>query len=203
MPLTLEQGRRIVTIARARLDSFVGGGDTNGQAEPEDKFLEEKKGVFVTLSTKGNGAASLRGCIGFPYPVQSLGDALVQATVAAASEDPRFPPVAPQELAGLVVEVSVLTQPEEVVTAKRVDLPSQIHIGRDGLMISNGHASGLLLPQVAAELSLSPSDFLSEACMKAGLLPDSWLEGQVTVKRFQAEVFGEERPHGPVRRLFE
>jgi uncharacterized protein (TIGR00296 family) len=51
--------------------------------------FSEKRGVFVTLTKNG----SLRGCIGFPYPVMPLGDAIVHAAGAAALEDPRFPPL--------------------------------------------------------------------------------------------------------------
>jgi uncharacterized protein (TIGR00296 family) len=166
-----------------------------------DLYLKEKRGVFVTLSTAGARGENLRGCIGFPYPVKELGSALPEAAIAAASEDPRFPPVTAEELGGVLVEVSVLSEPKELRAERPQDFPSRIQIGKDGLIVSYTSHSGLLLPQVATDFGLGPLDFLSEACMKAGLLPDSWLTNGVKVQKFQAEVFAEELPHGPIRRL--
>lgn len=201
MTLTLDQGRTIVSIARERLDSFVRSGGVEEGSENGEAYMRENRGVFVTLNMVGSGVENLRGCIGIPYPVKQLGSALLESAIAAASEDPRFPPVTSEELDSVVVEVSVLTVPQELKVAKNEDIPSQIQIGKDGLIVSDEFHSGLLLPQVATEFSLGASDFLSAACMKAGLLPDAWLTGGVSVKKFQAEIFAEERPHGPVRRL--
>lgn len=60
------------------------------------------------------------------------------------------------------------------------------------MIISAGNYSGLLLPQVATEFGLGPEDFLSETCVKAGLMPDAWLSGRVVVQKFQTEIFSEE-----------
>ena len=69
--------------------------------------MGDKRGVFVTLTKAGE----LRGCIGFPYPVMPLGDAIEDAAVAAATGDPRFPPVRKDELASVRLEVTILTVP--------------------------------------------------------------------------------------------
>ena len=74
---------------------------------PLTPVFNEKRGVFVTLTRNGQ----LRGCIGFPYPVMPLGDAIENAAVAAALEDPRFPGVKKDELNFLDFEVTVLTVP--------------------------------------------------------------------------------------------
>jgi uncharacterized protein (TIGR00296 family) len=76
-----------------------------------------------------------------------------------------------------------------------------VRIGTDGLMISRSGFSGLLLPQVATEYHMDPAEFLSQACLKAGLPPDSWLDSDTSVQTFQADVFGETKPHGKVERL--
>lgn len=201
MTLTLDQGRTIVSIARRSLDSFVKTGAVDPAAAPMDAYLKEKRGVFVTLSTPGPRAGNLRGCVGFPYPVKELGSAVLEAAIAAATEDPRFAPVTRTELESVVVEVSVLSEPQEVRVSRPQDLPSQIQIGKDGLIVSDGSHSGLLLPQVATDFGLGALDLLCEACTKAGLLPDSWLTNRVMVQKFQAEVFAEELPHGPIRSL--
>ena len=202
MPLTAEQGEGMVRLARRSLDSFVSTQERPAISRWEG-YLVEKRGVFVTLKLSEPEGMNLRGCIGFPYPVKLLGDAIVEATIAAATEDPRFPPVKQSELTGIVVEVSALTRPEPIDVGgrkTRSEIPSAVRIGIDGLIVSaSPFQSGLLLPQVAVEFNLKPTDFLTEACLKAGLPPDAWLLNGVSVQRFQAEVFEEERPRGKAR----
>jgi len=198
MPLTAEQGAEIVRLARRTLDSYVPTKERPGRVRWSG-YLGERRGTFVTLNLLAPEGESLRGCVGFPYPVKELGEAVVEAAVGAASEDPRFPPVQPSELTGILVEVSALTKPETIKVGKRIELPSTIRIGTDGLIISTPSQSGLLLPQVAVEFNLKASDFLTEACIKAGLPPDSWLLDGVKVQKFQAEVFAEVVPRGTVK----
>ncbi len=157
-----------------------------------DDFLRSHRGVFVTLT---DSSGELRGCIGLPYPVKPLREAVVHAAAQAATRDPRFPRVSPAELSSLRVEVSALTEPE-AVGCNAVDLPDHVRVGTDGLIVTGLGRSGLLLPQVATEMGLGPDDFLSLTCEKAGLLADAWLTPDVEVKRFQAEIFSEATPRG-------
>ena len=198
MPLSVDDGKTAVALARAALDSHVSSGRLS--KPPSGGLFSELRGVFVTINRASAGADRLRGCIGFPYPVKPLGEAIQEAAIAAASEDPRFPPVGKGELGSVVVEVSVLTKPEPVASASPRDLPKRVRIGVDGLIISRFGMSGLLLPQVATEFGMDPVEFLSQACMKAGLQPDSWLDPETEVQTFQAEVFAEKTPRGAVVR---
>ncbi len=200
MSLTDDQGRTIVGIARAALESRVRRSRAVTQSWTEG-YLSEVRGVFVTLNSTVPGAERLRGCIGFPYPVKPLGEAVQEAASAAATEDPRFPPVSPPELDSIAVEVSVLTSPTALVAPRRTDLPKMVRVGTDGLIVSRPPYSGLLLPQVATEFGLGPEEFLSQASMKAGLTPDAWLDPETAVQRFQAEIFAEEKPRGRVARV--
>jgi uncharacterized protein (TIGR00296 family) len=200
MSLTPREGKILVGLARSTLDQFVTTSRFKRRSW-DSGYLSEKRGVFSTLETLKSGEKELRGCIGFPYPVRGLGEAIQEATVAAASEDPRFPPVGVDELGVIVVEVSVLTVPEVLAPKSRLSLPSLVNIGKDGLIVSAGLQSGLLLPQVAVEYGLSSEDFLSQTCLKAGLLPDTWLDPKSTVQRFQAEIFAEDSPRGEVKRV--
>lgn len=197
MPLSLEEGKAAVRLARVTLDDHVLGKEPS--AEALSGPFAERRGVFVTLNLSGSGQESLRGCIGFPYPVKRLEDAIREATVAAASEDPRFPPVGPGELDSIVVEVSILTLPEDLQVARKI-IPSRLRIGEDGLIVSQSYFSGLLLPQVATEYGMGQVEFLTQACLKAGLSPDAWLDEDTKVQVFQAEIFAEERPRGEVVR---
>ena len=196
----MENGKQVVSMARRNLDSFVETGkfETGNEA---DSYLAEKRGVFVTLNAVEEGGAMLRGCIGFPYPVKQLREAVKEAAVLAATDDPRFPPVSPGELDGIVVEVSVLTPPVELEAEERKDLPSKVKVGADGLMVSNDFASGLLLPQVATEQGWGPEEFLNQTCLKAGLPTDAWLLPSTRVQTFQADIFAEKSPRGEVERV--
>ena len=137
----------------------------------------------MTLAALG----ALRGCIGHIPADRALGDVVRDLAVAAARDDVRFPPVVAAELVQVRIEISVLTEPQALEPVE----PDQIIVGRDGLLVRRGVASGLLLPQVATEHRWGPDAFLSATCRKAGLAVDAWREPGTRVFTFQAEVFGE------------
>lgn len=143
-----------------------------------------KRGAFVTLTERG----ALRGCLGHVAADRPLGEVVRDMTVAAAEEDPRFAPVAPDELGDLALEISVLSEPQPL--ERPVD-PADVVIGRHGLIVRRGSRTGLLLPQVATEYHWSAEGFLAATCRKAGLGPDAWREAGTAVLTFQADVFGE------------
>jgi uncharacterized protein len=143
------------------------------------------RGAFVTLAAQDSH--ELRGCIGHVAGDRPLGEVIRQVAVSAARSDPRFPPVQPEELHSLRIEISVLSEPASVPLAER----SRLVIGRDGVLVLRGRAQGLLLPQVATEHGFGPEDFLNAACHKAGLAPGSWREPDTLVLTFTADVFAE------------
>lgn len=191
--LTKSDGEAAVYLARTAIKEYLEKGRKISPDNLPDVF-KEKRGVFVTLNRKNT--RELRGCIGRPYPVIPLGEAIVLSAINAASEDPRFYPVELKELDELVIEVTVLTVPKQIM-AKPRDLPDKIKIGRDGLIVYAGNTSGLLLPQVAVEHGFDCLEFLSHTCMKAGLMPDAWLEG-AQVYSFEGQIFEELEPGGKV-----
>ncbi len=195
MHYTDHEGDLAVRIARDALEAFVLGRARQPVEIP--KRFEEKAGAFVTLNEHPSG--ELRGCIGYPQPFFALLKSIEKGAEGAA-QDPRFPPLRPQELDHVSVEVSILTPPELIEVKKPKDLPKHVTVGVDGLNVAQGPFRGLLLPQVAVDNKLDAEEFLSEACMKAGLLPDAWLDPATRVYKFQADVFGEVEPRGPVMR---
>ncbi|MEM4280861.1 MAG: TIGR00296 family protein [Candidatus Caldarchaeum sp.] len=191
-----KRGVMLVSLARRAVELFLKDGIL---LKPEDNpALQEKKGVFVSIYVYP--LKELRGCIGFPYPQMPLGEATVRAAIAAAVEDPRFPPLRYEELPKVVFEVSVLTRPEEVDTASRKDLPNMIRVGVDGLIIETPYGSCLLLPQVPVMYGWDAEEYLSHLCVKAGLNPTYWLHGKMRLLRYTAEVFAEQSPGGKVTR---
>jgi len=175
------QRKDLIGVARRALDGYIGAGKIPPEEGVQGK-LAAHGAAFVTLTKNGR----LRGCIGYTEAVAPLFKVVQECTVAAATEDPRFPPVSPMELPSLRVEISVLTplfpiRPEEVV------------VGRHGLMVAQGGMRGLLLPQVPVEWGWDRETFLDQVCVKAGLPPSAWRHG-ATLRAFTAEVFGEEKP---------
>ena len=148
--------------------------------------FSEKRGVFVTLTKNG----VLRGCIGFPYPVMPLGDAIEHTAVAASLEDPRFPQVQKNEVAEIDVEVTVLSVPMSM-TCEPQDRPAHVEVGRHGLIVRGMGTSGLLLPQVATEYGWDSQTFLDHTCNKAGLPARCWTYNNVEVLTFEGQIFSE------------
>jgi len=197
--LTLEEGKFLVNLARQTVTEYLKKGKVLQVPENVSTKLMKPCGVFVTLNSFHNGAKTLRGCIGLPYPTTPLVQAVIEAALSAATRDPRFPPVALEELDQLIFEVSVLTPPERVEVEKPTDFPSKIKVGQDGLIVEKSYCKGLLLPQVPVELNWNEEEFLCQCSMKAGLPPDSWLLKDTKIYRFQAIIFEEALPKGQIK----
>ncbi len=190
-----EEGERAVLAARKVVEGYVRG-EVQYDLDLPGGF-EEKSGVFVTIDTFPAG--DLRGCIGYPEPFFPLGEALVKAS-QEATRDPRFPPLREAELDDIVIEVSLLTPPEEILVRKPREYLKSVVVGRDGLIARKGVFRGLLLPQVAIDWEWSSEEFISQTCMKAGLRSDEWLKGDARIYKFSAEIFGEKTPRGEIEK---
>ncbi len=199
MRYTDPEGLLAVQIAREALEAFVEARSMRSFVVP--KTFQEKAGAFVTLSRHGveDPYERLRGCIGYPEPFFPLLKSVVKSAEGAA-EDPRFPPLKREELPTVVVEVSLLTVPQALEVKKQRDLPKHIRLGVDGIVVAQGAYRGLFLPQVATEHHMDAETYLSECCMKAGLMPDAWLDDATRVKTFQTEIFEEVEPRGAIVR---
>ena len=182
-PLTSDEKRFLLDLARQSLTAAVWKQLPDRPAELPPALHEPASGVFVSLHQLGATEEPLRGCAGFLEPRLPLWMAVCDAAAAAALKDPRFPPVRPEELSFLEVEISVLS------ASWPID-PESVQIGLHGLIVTAGRIRGLLLPQVAAERRWSREQFLEQTCHKAGLRPDAWQHG-AQIEAFTAEVFGE------------
>jgi len=194
----LEEGKFLVNLARQTVTEILKKGKILQVPDDVTSKLIEPCGVFVTINSIHKGTKRLRGCIGIPYPTIPLVQAVIEAAVSAATQDPRFPPVGQEELDGIVFEVSVLTPPKLVIAEKPTDYPSKIKIGQDGLIIEKGYRKGLLLPQVPVEWNWNEEEFLCQASMKASLSPDAWLLKDTKIYKFQAIIFEELSPKGEI-----
>ena len=182
--MTPDERRRVIDYARRAVAHAVRTRRPD-PSPPSDGPFAVPGAAFVTLKKRADG--DLRGCIGHLLPEVPLGEELASVAVSAALEDPRFPPVREEELAGLSVEVSVIG-----AFVSTADPLRDLRVGVHGLRIREGGQSGLLLPQVAPEHGLDATGFLDAVCRKAGLPAGSWRRPTARVELFTAEVIGEE-----------
>jgi AmmeMemoRadiSam system protein A len=182
-PRTLSEGGRrdLLALARSALDAHFRGDPPPRLASDRAEAFGEARGLFVTLRKRGE----LRGCIGTLAPHGDLSRGIAEYALRAAFEDPRFPPLSPEELGDCAIEISVLSPPEAISG------PEEIDIGRDGLILESRGRRGLLLPQVATEWGFDAERFLTEVSRKAGLPADAWREPGAQLWAFRAEVFSE------------
>ncbi|MBR3214609.1 MAG: TIGR00296 family protein [Methanosphaera sp.] len=184
--LTADEGKLALKIVRENILSILNDGTYSCEYELPDVF-NEKLGVFVTLN-KNN---SLRGCIGYPEPYEKLIDALLDVSLAAAFDDPRFNPLTKDEYPDIEVEISVLTKPQRIIVDNYEEYLSKIELGVDGLIIEKGYNRGLFLPQVATEQNWNIEEYLINLCYKAGLPSDSWMDDDCVLYNFQAQIINE------------
>ena len=179
--LSEKQRKRLLEIARSAIKTYL---STRKKIclDESDPCLCQPNGVFVSLY-KGK---QLRGCIGRLSAEQPLFLSCSDMAVEAAVNDPRFPPLEIEELAGIDIEISVLSP------LKRISKPDEIKLGVHGVLISKGYRSGVFLPQVAIETGWSKEEFLSNLCThKAGLPASAWQQPTSEIYIFSAEVFSE------------
>ena len=170
--ISQEHGEYLLNIAKKAVKTYLETGEQILVPEDCPEELKEKLGVFVTL----NKNDQLRGCIGYPEPIESA----IQATISVAIAE---------EYDNLEFEVTVLTKPQLMEIAHPSEYLNNIKIGKDGLMIKKGYSKGLLLPQVATENNFDVETFLEHTCMKAGISADSYLDESCDVYTFQGQIF--------------
>lgn len=127
----------------------------------------------------------LHGCVGHLARDIPMATVVRKMSIAAATSDPRFHPLAAEDIPHVTLEISVLS-PFQLTT----DF-STIKVGKHGLFIEVGGRHGLLLPQVGERYNWSPDQFLQETCTKAGLPPDAYLSSDAKISMFTATVIKE------------
>ena len=171
----------LLQLAREAIVAWASGHEL--VTPTSESIASRPGGAFVTLHKHGE----LRGCIGHIESDQRLGVVVPRCAVAAASTDPRFPPVSLAEVGELDIEISLLGLLEPIAG------PADIIVGRHGLVVEREWHRGLLLPQVATEWEWDAETFLGQTCHKAGLPQDAW-KRLAKMWRFEAEVFSETQP---------
>jgi AmmeMemoRadiSam system protein A len=162
----------LVLLAKETIESYIKEGKVYEPSEPLGEQMQRQAGAFVSIKKRGQ----LRGCIGTIQPSEeNLAQEVIRNAIAAATHDPRFPPIGPEELGELNISVDVLTPPEPVKSTEDLD-PK-----RYGVIVECGWRRGLLLPDLEG---VDTAEYQIEICRrKAGIGPDE----PVTLYRFEVE----------------
>lgn len=185
--LTSEDKQTLLRLARASLERGVRGESPPApNAESLTPLLKAPGASFVTLTIGGE----LRGCIGALEPYQPLVADVCEHALAAALEDPRFPPVEPEELGRIEIEVSRLTLPQNLEYRDAADLLQRLRPNVDGVILRDGLRRATFLPQVWEKIP-DKATFLDNLCAKMGAVPDLWRHKHLEVLTYQVEEFHE------------
>ncbi len=181
--LSEDDKETLMNIARTTIEHRVKG-EALTEFEVDSPILKENRGAFVTIHKQGR----LRGCIGYIQAIKPLYVTIQEMAEAAALNDHRFPPVSPEELDALDLEISVLTPLQKI---KDVD---EIEVGKHGIVLKKGYHQGVFLPQVATEQGWDRTTFLNEICFKAGIHDKNcWKDEDAEIFIYSAEVFKEKK----------
>jgi AmmeMemoRadiSam system protein A len=190
VPLSPDERETLLRLARHAIEAAVHGRRVPAADHvPASGRLSRLGASFVTLSKHG----ALRGCIGGLQATVNLSEDVAQHAAAAALDDYRFPPVQPAELDDIHIEISVLTEPAPLPYANADDLIAKLRPHIDGVILISGQHKATFLPQVWEKVS-GPEVFLDMLCDKAGLPRQTWRRGDVEIRIYQVESFGEPEP---------
>jgi len=177
----------LLDLARTTLERVATNGnlpEVNAKGVPSK--LARTKACFVTLTENGE----LRGCIGHILPQESLYQAVVDNARNAATRDPRFQPVRPDEVNKIKIEISVLTEPQPLRFSSPEDLLNKLQPYEDGVLLQIGPRGATFLPQVWEQIP-DKVEFLNHLAQKAGCAPDDWHGRNVSVSIYHVEAFAE------------
>ena len=185
--LTIAEQKILLRLAREAMEHGVRGKKLPPLEEALlTPSLREEGSSFVTLTVHGE----LRGCIGSLEPYQSLAEDVREHAVAAALNDPRFPPVEEAELNGIQIEVSRLTRPVPLEYKDADDLLAKLCPRVDGVILRDGFHRATFLPQVWEKIP-DPAEFLNNLCYKMGANPSLWRRKHLDVQTYKVEEFHE------------
>jgi AmmeMemoRadiSam system protein A len=178
--LSKTEAAKLLKIARNAITQQIM--NKSSDLEPsKERSLNIHSGCFVTIKQNDN----LRGCIGNFQSQQPLYQEVATMAVAAASQDPRFPPMNTEELDNFNLEITILSPLEKIEDTDKIE------VGTHGIYIIKGFNRGVLLPQVATEYSWDRNTFLQQTCIKAGLPENSWQHQETEIYIFSGQIIHE------------
>jgi AmmeMemoRadiSam system protein A len=181
--LAADDRRILLTVARSALARRSTDWREDGAGPEVGPALLVPRAAFVTLTRRDTGA--LRGCRGEVAARRPLVESVARMAIAAAMDDPRFPPVEPPEAPGLRITINALGPLQPV-------RPDEIVVGRHGLVLTVGGNAGLLLPEVPLHHGWDRDGFLTAVCRKAGVADSAWRRPDAELRAFETEAWSDD-----------
>jgi AmmeMemoRadiSam system protein A len=185
--LTADEKQTLLRLAREALECGVRGQSLPALGPTQlTPLLRAEGAAFVTLTVRGQ----LRGCIGALQPYQPLAEDVREHAIAAGLQDYRFPPVRPEELPRIRIEVSRLTLPQPLAYIDAENLLAKLRPGIDGVILRDGSRRATFLPQVWEQIP-DKEEFLGHLCAKMGAVSNLWRQKHLEAQVYQVEEFHE------------
>lgn len=184
--LTASDQAFLLRLARHEITAMLKGAANLQRPDTLSPAVFENRGCFVTLHQN----QELRGCIGTIEPERALIDNVSKNAANAAFHDPRFSPLALDELGAIDIEISVLTPPVALTFNDGEDLKRQLKTGIHGVILSRDWRRSTFLPQVWEQLP-EKEMFLRQLCLKGGMSGDCWKSTATRVEVYTASYFSE------------
>ncbi len=191
-PLNTAQRDLLLQLAQAAIRQSLSGQDRlRVRACDFPELADRHQASFVTLRRQ----QELRGCMGSLNWGEALAAGVVNNAFKAANRDPRFEPLAEEELIDLEIDISVLSPPAPITFTSEQELCEQLRPDIDGVILREGSRYAVFLPSVWQSLP-QPEEFLQRLKQKAGLPADYWSD-TLTAERFEVEsIRGDAGPLG-------
>lgn len=179
-------GTELLRLARASIQhGLVHGNPLPVDCDGLPEVLAQPGATFTTLRLDGN----LRGCCGTLEAARPLATDVTDSAFRAAFRDARFDPVGTAELAGIRLEVALLSPLEPLAAGDEAELLDRLTPGIDGLVIVEGRRRATFLPKVWESLP-QPRHFLAQLRLKCGLPEDYWSE-RLEFQRYRTTTYAE------------
>ncbi|MEM4625573.1 MAG: AmmeMemoRadiSam system protein A [Candidatus Pacearchaeota archaeon] len=164
--------KELINLARETIKCRFRGDELRISNEIKKKY-SKKAACFVTLTKNGE----LRGCIGSLKARQPLYQDVIENSLNAAFNDPRFIPLQEHELKDIKIEISVLSDIKKIEFTNEKDLLKKINKNM-GIVLRKGFNYATFLPQVWEEIN-DKVKFLEYLSLKAGLDKDDWKKSEI------------------------
>lgn len=182
-----DEKKELLSISRKTLEAYLKTGNKlTVDSSKLSSSLQKFQGCFVTLNKEGN----LRGCVGSIMPQEEIYKCVIDNSISAAVNDPRFNPVTYNEVKNLEIEISLLSVPEKFEFNSTDELLQKLRPNIDGVILNKDMKTATFLPQVWEQIS-NKEDFLEQLCLKAGMEKTCYTDNSLEVYTYQALVFSE------------
>jgi len=180
--LNPEEGGTLLLLARESIEAAVTESPLPElPAHQITQGLQLQLGAFVTLKMGGE----LRGCIGEMNWERAVYKNVIRAAIGSALHDPRFSPLAEEELAQIKIETTILGALQKIPSAEAFD--PLLH----GIQLEASGGRAVFLPKVAQETGWGREQLLENLCLKAGLVREAWKHPHAAFKIFTTQEFAE------------